>query len=131
MKLLPTPHSYVHSERETPLEGFSRVICRIPADDTLRWGLGELDRRFAQAPEAGTLTLQSSDDAFFAEKNAAEQGYILRRDVCGVTLEAQASAGFLYGLMTLLQLCGSAPETFEIRDRPEIRFRPKIYPLCY
>ena len=123
MKLLPTPHSYVHSERETPLEGFSRVICRIPADDTLRWGLGELDRRFAQAPEAGTLTLQSSDDAFFAEKNAAEQGYILRRDVCGVTLEAQASAGFLYGLMTLLQLCGSAPETFEIRDRPEIRFR--------
>ena len=128
MKLLPTPQVYTRGAGSAPLTGFARIVCEVPADDTIRWGLDQLRARFAG--EAGPiLRLRRSGDAFFGEKNAAEQGYILRRDGDGVTLEARQSAGFLYGLMTLLQFFGDAPETFEIRDRPQIRFRGNMNTL--
>ena len=94
MKLLPTPQVYTRGAGSAPLTGFARIVCEVPADDTIRWGLDQVRARFAG--DAGpTLRLRRSGDAFFGEKNAAEQGYILRRAGDGVTLEARQSAGFL------------------------------------
>lgn len=44
-------------------------------------------------------------------------------------MTAQSSIGVLYGLMTLRQLCEEAPATFEIYDRPQIRFRGNMNTL--
>ncbi|MBR6748713.1 MAG: hypothetical protein IKM07_07215 [Clostridia bacterium] len=130
MKLLPTPQSYVHSEALRALKGFSVITCSLPCDDTVRWGLAQLEKICpAGIADGETLTISLSDDAFFTEKNAREQGYILRRDNSGVMLFAQTSVGVLYGLMTLCQLLGDAPDTFEIKDRPQIRFRGNMNTL--
>jgi hypothetical protein len=37
--------------------------------------------------------------------------------------------GFFYGAMTLLQLYGNAPFEFEIKDRPNIKFRGNMNTL--
>jgi len=130
MKLLPTPQSYVYSQSVRTLRGFCSVSCLITADDTIRWGLSQLENACEIPVAAGeTLVIDSSEDPFFQEKNAREQGYILSRDETGVTLLAQSSVGVLYGLMTLCQLAGEAPERFEIKDRPQIRFRGNMNTL--
>lgn len=124
MKLLPTPQSYIHSEELADLQGFSSLQCEIKEDETIRWGLCQVQSRLP-IPYAGggVLTLAEKEDPFFKEKNAAEQGYILIRNNADVTIYAKSSVGFLYGLMTLRQLAGAAPATIEIKDRPNIRFR--------
>jgi len=130
MKLIPTPQDYRHSGAVRPIDGFKEILCQVSTDDTIRWGLAQLS---AVAPVTDTakdiLTLQKQDNAFFREKNAEEQGYILVRSGDTLTLTAQTSIGFLYGLMTLLQLCKQAPENFEIYDRPQIRFRGNMNTL--
>jgi hypothetical protein len=73
--------------------------------------------------------LSDSDDAFFDERNATEQGYILTRDKNAVRLYAKSSVGFLYGCTTLVQLIGDAPDEFRIYDRPDIRFRGNMNTL--
>ncbi len=123
MKLIPTPREYCQSSVKSPLMGFYR-IDGVLQDDTIQWGIGELCKVFTvPAPDGDALALCRGDDAFFAEKNAAEQGYILTRREKKVELRAQSSVGFLYGLMTLRQMYGDAPEEFTIRDRPQVRFR--------
>ena len=124
MKLLPTPQSYIHSDDITPLQGFSCVKCEINQDETILWGLSQLQGKLTVPCEGGgVLTLAQKDDPFFAQKNATEQGYILIRDGADVAIYAKTSVGFLYGLMTLRQLAGDAPAKIEIKDRPSIRFR--------
>ena len=123
MRLLPTPYQYQHSEEISPISGFSKVDCRISQDETISWGLEKLQEVLSACPNGETLVLQQAEDAFFEQKNAKEQGYILCRDENGVVLTAQNNMGFLYGLMTLRQLCEDAPKQFAIYDKPQIRFR--------
>ncbi len=124
MKLLPTPQSYIQSDNIAPLQGFSCVKCEVAQDKTISWGISQLEGKLTiPFANGGTLTLAEKEDAFFAEKNATEQGYILIRNNADVTIYAKSSVGFLYGLMTLRQLAGDAPATIEIKDRPSIRFR--------
>ena len=123
MRLLPTPYRYQHGEEISPISGFSKVDCRIPQDETISWGLEKLQEVLSACPNGETLVLQQAEDAFFEQKNAKEQGYILCRDENGVVLTAQNNMGFLYGLMTLRQLCEDAPKQFAIYDKPQIRFR--------
>ena len=124
MKLLPTPQSYIHCDEITALNGFCRVNCEVQQDATISWGLSQLQEKLTIPYEnGGVLILAKKDDPFFAERNAAEQGYILIRDGKDVTIYAKQSAGFLYGLMTLRQLAGDAPAEIEIKDRPNVRFR--------
>lgn len=127
VKIIPTPQSYSCTEAVKPIAGFSEIVCNITEDETVTWGLQKLEEIAGNGTEK--LTLQYGDDAFFEEKNAAEQGYILTRDADGVVLTAKSSVGALYGLMTLRQLCSEAPETFEIYDRPQIRFRGNMNTL--
>ena len=130
MKLIPTPQSYQYSGKVCPITGFAQILCQVPQDETIRWGLEQLSAVAPVAdPAKATLTLKKQDDPFFAGKNAEEQGYILVRKGDALTLTAQSSMGFLYGLMTLLQLCCQAPENFEIYDRPQIRFRGNMNTL--
>ena len=127
MKLIPTPQSFTKTEDVCPILGFAEILCQIPVDETIGWGLEQLKAAAANGKEV--LLLQKADDLFFQEKNAREQGYILLRDSKGITLTAQTSVGFLYGLMTLVQLCKAAPREFSIYDRPQIRFRGNMNTL--
>jgi len=130
MKLLPTPQFCTQSAETAPLRGFSEVILPPKQDETVRWALAQLEEACPLAlASAERLTLRLSDDPFFEEKNAAEQGYILTRGETGVILEAQSSVGFLYGVMTLRQLIPDAPARLVIRDRPQIRFRGNMNTL--
>lgn len=128
VKILPTPQHFQFSQDISPIVGFSEIVCKIAEDETIKWGLQMLAE---VAGNAGTetLTIQSGDDKFFSEKNASEQGYILTRNAGGIVLTAKSSIGVLYGLMTLRQLCEEAPATFEIYDRPQIRFRGNMNTL--
>ena len=129
MKIIPTPQTVICSERILPINGFKEIRFDIPTDQTILWGVEQLRKQYAVPEENGEiLTLKYSADDFFQEKNAAEQGYILKRNADGITLLAQSSIGFLYGLMTLLQL-KQAPEEFTIYDRPRIRFRGNMNTL--
>ena len=128
MKLIPTPQKFTKTEDICPIDGFAEIQCQVPVDETIAWGLEQL-KAAAPCPEGQPLLLQKADAPFFEQKNAREQGYILRRDEKGVTLIAQSSVGFLYGLMSLLQLCKYAPRQFEIYDRPQIRFRGNMNTL--
>ena len=127
VKIIPTPQVYTCTENVKPITGFSEIVCKVTEDETVTWGLEKLQEIAGNGAEK--LTLQYGDDAFFEEKNAAEQGYILKRDASGVVITAKTSVGVLYGLMTLRQLCEQAPETFEIFDRPQIRFRGNMNTL--
>ena len=127
VKIIPTPQSFQASADVKPITGFSEINCNVTKDETVTWGLEKLQEVAGDGAEK--LTLQLGDDRFFEEKNAAEQGYILTRDANGITLTAQSSVGVLYGLMTLRQLCEEAPATFEIYDRPQIRFRGNMNTL--
>ena len=130
MKILPTPQFCTQSAEAAPLRGFSEVILPQKQDETVRWALAQLEEACPLAlAGAERLTLRLSDDPFFKEKNAAEQGYILTRGETGVILEAQSSVGFLYGIMTLRQLIPDAPARLVIRDRPQIRFRGNMNTL--
>lgn len=130
MKLLPTPQSYIHGEQTLALQGFSCVQCQVNQDETIFWGLSQLEGKLTiPFAEGGVLTLTQKEDPFFQEKNATEQGYILLRNGKDVTIYAKTSVGFLYGLMTLRQLAGNAPATIEIKDRPNVRFRGNMNTL--
>lgn len=128
LKILPTPQTYNYSDGVKPITGFSEIICNVTEDETVAYGLEKL-LEAVDGEGAEKLTLQYGDDAFFEEKNAQEQGYILTRDAKGVVLTAQSSVGVMYGLMSLIQLCEEAPVTFEIYDRPQIRFRGNMNTL--
>ena len=121
-KLIPTPQKFVYAEKMTAYTGFSEIICRLADDEKLTCGIEMLKEQFAIG-SGDVLKIITSDDAFFAEKNAAEQGYILKRTASETVICTQSAVGAFYGMMTLLQLYGEAPETFEIYDRPGIRFR--------
>ena len=112
MKLIPTPHKITTEGDLCPITGIGEIICQVPVDATVSWGLEQLKNTVGTKGEA--LLLRLGDDPFFLEKNAAEQGYILRRDQGGLILTAQNSLGFLYGLMTLLQVYKQATERFVI-----------------
>ena len=129
MKLIPTPQKYTHSEARSPILGFSQIQCRVDQDETIRWALETLQKELPHTAGNAVLVLKKGDDAFFSEKNAKEQGYILCREGNTVTLTAQTSLGFLYGLMTMLQLGEEAPASFCIYDRPQIRFRGNMNTL--
>ena len=128
VRIIPSPQSVLSSENLKQILGFSEIICSVEKDDTVVWGLQKL-LEVVDSAGTETLTIQFGDEKFFEEKNAAEQGYILTRDANGVVLTAQSSIGVLYGLMTLRQLCEEAPATFEIYDRPQIRFRGNMNTL--
>lgn len=122
MKLLPTPYRYQKTDSVKELT----AICLIPEitpDDTICWSISVLKEVYTFSEDGEKVVLRYSEDAFFAEKNAQEQGYILKRGAEGITLLAQSSAGFLYGMMTLKQLRTETPAEFIIYDRPKIRFR--------
>ena len=129
MKLIPTPQQMRASRDIRPMTGLAEIRCLIPVDDTVAWGLEQVKSAIGTDAAGEALVLSKQDDPFFEEKNAAEQGYILRRNNDGLTLIAQNSLGFLYGLMTLLQLHTDAPSVFEIHDRPQIRFRGNMNTL--
>ena len=128
MKLIPTPQVFRQANCAKPIFGFAQILYHVAKDETVAWGIEKLQEVLTETGTE-TLTLQNGDHKFFEEKNAQEQGYILTRDANGVTLTAQTSVGILYGLMTLRQLCEEAPETFEIFDRPQIRFRGNMNTL--
>lgn len=121
-KLIPTPQKFEYSEMMTSYTGFSQIICRLEENETINCGFEMLKNQFGIGT-GDVLKIMPSDDAFFAEKNAAEQGYILKRAGGETTIFAQTAQGAFYAMMTLLQLHGEAPETFEIYDHPQIRMR--------
>ena len=111
MKIIPTPHIFNYTKENSPLTVFSSIVIDREMDETICWGINELKKKFSVPCENGsTLTLVHSDNVFFQDKNASEQGYILTRKGNNIVLEAQTSIGFMYGLMTLLQFYGDAPE---------------------
>ena len=130
MRILPTPQVFRQSGKPEPIRNLSPEFGSVTPDATVCWGITQLEEVCVVMPEGGEpLVLEWSDDPFFLEKNAAEQGYILRRGRDGIRLQAQNSAGFLYGLMTLRQLADTAPVEFYIQDRPQIRFRGNMNTL--
>jgi len=130
MKIIPTPYSFEKSNNTSELTGFRVVMCEIVPDSTVRFGLDELEKKFAvPCICGGSLKLVKADDKFFEEKNASEQGYILTRKADEILLKAQSSVGFMYGLMTLLQLYGDAPAEFEIKDKPAVKLRGNMNTL--
>ena len=128
MKIIPTPKSCIASVENMSLIGFSSIEVNVKKDVTLTRALEFIEEKF-KSPSGQPLILSNSGDEFFAERNAKEQGYILIRDSDAVKLYAQSSVGFLYGVMTLLQLYGDAPREFKIYDRPAIRFRGNMNTL--
>ena len=127
MRIIPTPQAFTHAENAKPILGFAKINCNVEKNATVAWGIQKLQEVAGNGTDV--LTLQFGEDKFFEEKNAREQGYIMTRDANGVVITAQTSIGILYGLMTLCQLCEEAPETFEIYDRPQIRFRGNMNTL--
>ena len=129
-KILPTPRKLEYSAQETEFDGFSEIVINIDADETILVGLDLLKERFT-VPKAETeiLVFERSADAFFEEKNATEQGYILTRDKNATRISAKSSIGFFYGCMTLLQLFGKAPTDISIYDRPDVRYRGNMNTL--
>lgn len=129
MRPIPTPRTFAKSVETAPLTSI-RMISGVSENETVRWGIGEVCRIFRYPdPSGAELTLQYGEDPFFEEKNAAGQGYILTREGNRITLRAQSTIGFLYGLMTLCNLCGDAPAAFTVKDRPQIRFRGNMNTL--
>ena len=121
-KVIPTPQKFEYSNNTTSYTAFSQIKCEIPENEVLACGLQMLKEQFTFG-SGDVLCITTSEDAFFNEKNAKEQGYILKRCNGQTTVYSQSQQGAFYGLMTLLQLHGEAPDSFEIYDRPQIRFR--------
>ena len=121
-KIIPTPQKFEYSSNTTLYTEFSRIECALPENEVLSCGLQMLKEQFSVG-SGDVLSIVHSDDPFFNKKNAKEQGYILKRYSGQTTVFAQSQQGAFYGLMTLLQLHGEAPDTFTIYDRPQIRFR--------
>lgn len=121
-KIIPTPQRFEYSEKMTAYVSFSQIVCELEDDEKMACGLEMLKEQFAIGA-GDALKIVKSDDTFFTEKNAAEQGYILKRAASETVIYAQSAVGAFYAMMTLLQLHGEAPDSFEIHDRPEIRFR--------
>lgn len=129
-KILPTPYKLEKSEIESDFIGFSEIRILVGADETIECAVDFLKEKFdISQNNSASLTFCKSDDEFFNEKNAKEQGYILVRDGDSVNLYAQSSVGFLYGAVTLLQLYGKSPNKFAIYDKPQIRFRGNMNTL--
>lgn len=129
MKIIPTPEKYIHSDKTEPLLGFSETKIYFEIDQALEFALSEINRKFSVQNGGEKLVFSYSDDEFFKEKNAGEQGYILKRGNGEVLVLAQSTIGAMYGAMTLLQLFGSAPSEFLIYDRPKIRYRGNMNTL--
>ncbi len=130
MKIIPTPQSFVKSENLQEFKAFSHIDIRIEKDDMIGNAINYLKEKFSVSKQgAETLVLVKEEDKFFEQKNAKEQGYILTRKNGVVKIVAQNSAGFFYGVMTILQLYGKAPKEFEIKDRPSIRYRGNMNTL--
>ncbi len=121
-KIIPTPQKFEHSEKLTAYVGFEKILCDIAEDDKLVTGFEMLKEKFAIGA-GDVLKITTSDDAFFEERNATEQGYIMERADGVTTVYAKTTQGAFYAMMTLLQLHGEAPETFKIYDRPNVRLR--------
>lgn len=129
MRIIPTPQKQSYSTDTSSLRGFSEVALTVDTDDVIEFALSEVYNKFAVPNGEQRLLLTFSDDDFFKRKNAREQGYILTRKGGDVTISAQSSVGFMYGIMTLLQLFGDAPCDIEIYDRPSVRFRGNMNTL--
>ena len=130
MKIIPTPQAFEKSENLKELKGFSCVQLKIEKDQIIENAINYLKEKFCLSQAgAETLVLVKADDKFFEQKNAKEQGYILTRKDGVITITAQSSIGFFYGIMTLLQLYGNAPAELKICDRPNIRFRGNMNTL--
>ena len=121
-KIIPTPQKLHYSGKPTAYVGFAQIVCELAEDEKLATGFKMLKEQFSVGA-GDVLKIAASDDAFFEEKNAAEQGYILKRENGVTTVFAQSTQGAFYAMMTLLQLHGEAPESFEIHDCPGVRFR--------
>ncbi len=130
MKIIPTPQLFEKSKELKKLNGFSAIELKIETNQMIENAINYLKEKFClEQTCAEKLVLVYGDDKFFEQKNAKEQGYILTRKDGIVTITAQNSAGFFYGVMTLLQLYGNAPKEIVIKDRPNIRYRGNMNTL--
>ena len=136
MNIIPTPQytSYtVLSNRNVYRDALNATYC----DNSLKNNIeitssfvGEFE--YAELSDAKLVittdvsvaeSIAKVDYAWFDNKNAAEQGYIIKGFKDGrILLFAKSVTGILYALSTLSQLENISPE-FEIKDYPDFRFR--------
>lgn len=87
MKLIPTPNEFQSYNEIRSITSLRKVTTNVDdAGETLTLGLSLLRECIPTTENGVELMLPHSDDMWFRERNAAEQGYILTRDGDLVTL---------------------------------------------
>lgn len=129
LNIIPTPQSC----RFTQDGGIqiTKVFTDFSVTGPLEAGLGLLKEQtacvFSAREEADLVLTQevSADDRdVFQQKNAPEQGYVLKRQANGpVTVTAMTGLGAAYGLMTLLQILDQPVGDITVTDWPDFRYR--------
>ena len=129
LNIIPTPQSC----RFTQGGGIqiTKVFTDFPVTGHLEAGLSLLKEQtacvFSAREEADLVLTQevpADDRDVFQQKNAPEQGYVLKRQANGpVTVAAMTGLGAAYGLMTLLQILDQPVGDITVADWPDFRYR--------
>ena len=136
MKIIPTPQyaSYTLSENQYRLRD---TVMLTYCDESMKEGVSIASAIIGKftfvALSSAKLIITKDisiaeqfsklDDAWFENRNAAEQGYIIKGFSGGrILIYAKSKQGILYALSTLSQIENIEPE-FEIKDYPDFRFR--------
>ena len=129
LNIIPTPQSCRFAQGGGIQ--ITKVFADFPITGPLEAGLSLLKEQtacvFSAQEEADLVLTQevpADDRDVFQQKNAPEQGYVLKRQANGpVTVAAMTGLGAAYGLMTLLQILDQPVGDITVADWPDFRYR--------
>ena len=129
LNIIPTPQSCRFAQGGGIQ--ITKVFADFPITGPLEAGLSLLKEQtacvFSAQEEADLVLTQevpADDRDVFQQKNAPEQGYVLKRQANGpVTVAAMTGLGKAYGLMNLLQILDQPVGDITVADWPDFRYR--------
>ena len=142
LKLIPTPMQVTYGG--TFRLSSSQITLRIEGEHTpeIRYAVRLFEKQTGlhAAETAGDALLVldcpcEGEDEFFAQKNAAEQGYILDVAQGRIRAAARSGVGCIYALATLAQLVERTEDGFlfneaSVRDYPSFAYRGVSWTVC-
>ena len=125
LQIIPTPYKvdFTGGEKFNIKKVCLLVENGAPLSRALELLCQKANFTFADSDSADLVLSFNTDDDFFNEKIAQEQGYIIKKENNVTYLYAKNLTGLAYGVTTLIQLIGKDIRTLNIYDKPDFKRR--------
>ena len=125
LQIIPTPYKvdFTGGEKFNIKKVCLLVENGAPLSRALELLCQKANFTFADSDSADLVLSFNTDDDFFNEKIAQEQGYIIKKENNVTYLYAKNLTGLAYGVTTLIQLIGKDIKTLNIYDKPDFKRR--------